>query len=460
MTAAPRILGVALLLAAVGASGAPLLLEEVLQSTVEHHPMLLAQISQRSMAEGKALGAQGAFDTKLTADSATNSFGYYKTRTAGGGVSQPLRGVGGELFGKYERGLGNFEPWNQGLLTLSKGEWSGGIEIPLLRNRTIDRHRTELALARLGVDLADASIVEQRLVLLEMAASKYWEWVSAGRKLSIAQDLLALAEDRTQQVQDLVDAGQVAEIEIAENERAVLQRRSATASAERDLQAARLDLSLYLRGPDGRIVQVDRSRLPDFPEPARVGPEQVESDLLGAMQRRPEIAGLMVELQQNGTVMQQARNELRPELAFTAQFGRDSGTGSITKRGSELIAGITLTSPFQRRKARGEVAIQAAKLEQLMHKLQYVRDKVVVEVRDAVSALELSLRRLELARAEYDVARRLATAEMERFELGDSTLFIVNQREMVAAYAQFVAVAALTDCHVATAAYRAATASL
>ena len=170
--------------------------------------------------------------------------------------------------------------------------------------------------------------------------------------------------------------------------------------------------------------------------------------------------GLMVELQQNGTVMQQARNELRPELAFTAQFGRDSGTGSITKRGSELVAGITLTSPFQRRKARGEVAIQAAKQAQLMHKLQFVRDKVVVDVHDAVSALELALRRLELARAEFDVARRLGTAEMERFQLGGSTLFIVNQREVVAAYAQYAAIAALTDCHIATAAYRAATATL
>lgn len=81
-------------------------------------------------------------------------------------------------------------------------------------------------------------------------------------------------------------------------------------------------------------------------------------------------------------------------------------------------------------------------------------------MRDAASALDLALQRLELARAEYDLARRLASAELERFELGDSTLFIVNQREMAAAAAQFAVVNALTDCHKATAAYRAATAVL
>ena len=455
-----RILGIWLVLASVQAPGAPLLLEEVLQSTGRHHPILLAQIAERSVARGKVLGSQGAFDTKLTGSVGTNRFGYYKTRTSAGGITQPLRGLGGEMFGSYKRGLGNFEPWKEGQLTLSQGEWSGGIRLPLFRNRRVDLQRTEVLLARLGIELADASILEQRLALLEIAASKYWTWVSAGQKLSIAQDLLALAEDRAQQVEQLVDAGQVAEIEIAENERAVLLRRSATVSAERALQAARLDLSLFLRDSSGNIVQVNRSRLPEFPEPERVQPEQVEGDIRGALQGRPEIVGVLVELRQNGAMTQLASNQLRPELTFTAHLGRDAGRGPIRKRGSELIAGVTLASPFQRRKARGEIAIQNAKQEQLLYKLRYLQDRVEVDVRDAASALELALQRLNLARAEYDVARRLAIAEMERFELGDSTLFIVNQREMAAAAAQLAAVNALTDCHIATAAYRAASATL
>ncbi len=453
-----RKLSILLALVGVQAPGAPLLLEEVLQSTERHHPILLAQITERAAAEGKVLGSQGAFDTKLGASAGTNRFGYYKTRTSSGKISQPLAGLGGELFGGYKRGLGNFEPWKEGQLTLSRGEWSGGVRLPLLRNRRIDQQRTDLLLARLAVEFADASILEQRLAILEVAASTYWSWVSAGRKLSIAIDLLALAEDRVQQVEQLVDAGQVAEIEIAENQRAVLLRRSATVSAERDLQAARLDLSLFLRDSNGNIVQAGRGQLPEFPEPRGVPPAQLEEDLNGALRRRPEIASLLVQLRQNDAVMHLARNQLRPEISFTAQYGRDSGSGTISKSGNEVIAGITLESPVQRRKARGEIAIQNAKQEQLLYKLRYVRDRVEVDVRDAASALELALRRLDLARAEYDVARRLAAAEMERFELGDSTLFIVNQREMAAAAAGLAAVDALADCHVATAAYRVATA--
>lgn len=91
---------------------------------------------------------------------------------------------------------------------------------------------------------------------------------------------------------------------------------------------------------------------------------------------------------------------------------------------------------------------------------KYLQDTVEVAVRNDASALDLALQRLELARAEYDLARRLASAELERFELGDLTLFIVNLRGMAAAAAQFAVVNALTDCHKATAAYRAATAVL
>ncbi|MDE0105765.1 MAG: hypothetical protein OXN89_25580 [Bryobacterales bacterium] len=114
--------------------------------------------------------------------------------------------------------------------------------------------------------------------------------MSDGRKLGIAADLLALAEDRGE---GMVDAGQIAETKIVETERAVLLRRSAAVSAERDLQAARLDLSLVLRDTTGSIVQAGRTRLPEFPDPEKLQASAVEQGLRTALQRRPEIAGVL-----------------------------------------------------------------------------------------------------------------------------------------------------------------------
>lgn len=437
----------------------PLSLDEVLRSAESSYPLLLAAIEERAIAQGKQLSAQGAFDTKLSIGTDVNELGYYTNRSGGAKIEQPLADWGGEVFGGYKRGRGEFGPWEQDLLTLSRGEWSAGVRLPLLRNRETDERRTDLLLARLSVELADASIEKQRLKLLEEAAKSYWDWVAAGAKVEVAEALLELAEARIAQVEEAAAAGEIAEIEIADNQRAVLERRSAVVSANRELQNTAFELSLFLRDGQGQPVVAGRERLPDFPEPEAVPAAQLSLDVSEALDRRPEVAGTLVELSQNGAELGLARNQLLPEIDFTAKYGRDSGVGSITKRGSELMAGVTLTSPFQRRKAKGAVAMQQAKREQLGQKLRFARNRIEVEVRDAHSALEAALERLSLARQEQTVAQRLAEAERERFELGDSTLFVVNLRELSAAGARLKVASALADCHKARAIYRAAAAA-
>ncbi len=447
------------LLCVVRASAAPLLLEDVLSSAEASYPLLLAAIQERAMAEGKVVSAEGAFDTKLAVKSEMNQFGYYRNRTNAAQIEQPIADWGGEIFGGYKRGQGNFGPWEQDLLSLSGGEWSGGVRMPLLRNRETDEQRTDLLLARLAIELADASIEKQRLTLLQMAAEAYWEWVSAGQKLTVAESLLRLAEARTEQVEEAVAAGEVARIEIADNARALLERRSAVVSAERQLQNAGFELSLFYRDSRGQPQIVARERLPEFPEPAGVSDAQMQEDLQRALTRRPEIMTKLLEMQQSKAGLTLARNQLLPEIDFAAQYSRDAGGGSITKRGSEVIAGVTLKSPLQRRKAKGAVALQEAKLEQLDQRLRFARNRVEVEVRDAVSALDAALQRLELARQEQELAQQLAEAEQERFELGDSTLFVVNLRELSAASARLKVANALADWHKAAAVYQAATAA-
>ena len=83
---------------------------------------------------------------------------------------------------------------------------------------------------------------------------------------------------------------------------------------------------------------------------------------------------------------------------------------------------------------------------------------IVAEVRDATSAMVQARRRLEAVRAEVRAADELATLEERRFDLGDSTLLIVNLRETAAAESHIKEVDALVDYHKAEANYRAATA--
>ena len=68
-----------------------------------------------------------------------------------------------------------------------------------------------------------------------------------------------------------------------------------------------------------------------------------------------------------------------------------------------------------------------------------------------------AIRRLEIAVAERGLAERLTVAERERFDLGESSLLLVNLREQAMLEAQAREVDASADAHRAHAAWLAAT---
>ena len=91
----------------------------------------------------------------------------------------------------------------------------------------------------------------------------------------------------------------------------------------------------------------------------------------------------------------------------------------------------------------------------MRHRERFLRDQVVAEVEDAASALRAAYQRLQVARDEVRVSRRLEDAERTRFQIGDGTLFQLNLRELAAIESMLREIAAHADYHRANAAYAA-----
>jgi outer membrane protein, heavy metal efflux system len=81
-------------------------------------------------------------------------------------------------------------------------------------------------------------------------------------------------------------------------------------------------------------------------------------------------------------------------------------------------------------------------------------------VQDAASALRATYTTVELVRQELAVARELESLERDRFQLGDSTRFLVNLRELNTADAGFREIKALADYQKTAAAFEAASGRL
>ncbi|MFN0105103.1 MAG: TolC family protein [Bryobacteraceae bacterium] len=448
-------------LAASAWAAEPLSTEELLASVDRAFPLIEAVVAERRLAEGEATSARGEFDLKMKAEAESQQLGFYRNESLKGLLEQNTTLWGTTVYGGYRVGRGTFGPYDEKALTLSGGEWSGGFRMPLLKDRTIDRRRADLQTTALGRQGAEFTISKERLKIYKAALKQYWEWVAAGRQISVAKGLLQLAEERNRQLEDMVKLGQLAPVEVTDNLRAILQRRSALLIAERYLQGAAIELSLFHRNAAGDPLQPGADRLLErFPKPRELSPEQEALDLAAAMAARPEIHGLLIKRRQQGVETRLARNQIQPELDVFFNYSRDVGVGRLSRKGNEIEGGLTFELPAQRRKALGKQTQAEAKLTMIDAELRFARDRVMLDVQDAASAVRAAYRVAGVVSEELKAARQLEDAERARFDLGDSTQFIVNQRELATADAAFREIKALADYHKARAEYAAATARL
>lgn len=424
----------------------PLRLEDVLTQVEQNYPPFLAALGDREIADAEVLQALGRFDFLMSAQADTDRFGYYQNQRFNVGFDQPLATWGSSVYGGWREGAGDYAPYSGLLQTRSGGEFRGGVKLPLLRNREIDDRRGNLNKARIGTRLADLSIDQQRLAVRQMAARRYWDWVASGQRLLVGKQMLRVAQERDAALREASNLGQIPAIEVTENQRQILQRRSQVVEAERGVQQSAIELSLFYRSADGHPRLATEEQLPPtMPQTALLSEDALTRDLATALGRRPEIERLKQQGEQTRVDIRMAENDAKPAVDLAVGFTAESGTGPVRRGPNEMKASLRFEMPYQRRAAQGKLAAAEAKLRQVSRREEFARNQVEAEVRDAASALRTAHNRAVLLRQEVEVSLDLADAERERFRLGDSTLFTVNLREQAAVDAELRSVSAIGD---------------
>ena len=421
---------------------APLEPTEVIRAVERALPLLEQARRDVDIAAGDLTAARGAFDLGVSATSRQLDGEYDNTRFSGL-LEQPLTTWGATAYGGYRTGRGTFAIYDGKAETTSAGKVLAGVEVPLLRGRAIDDRRAGRTVAEIGLERSTRQLEAARLGFYTTALSRYWDWVAAGRQLEVARALLALAEARDSQLADAAALGQIAAIERTDNQRAILQRRAALASAERLTEQTAIALSLYYRGADGAPVRPSSDRLPP---PAMAASREVPDEaaqIAAALERRPEVQNSRLARERRRVTLRLAENTRLPSLNFFSEVSRERSEGS--KGGGSLEIGVTFKLPVQRRKAVGQTLRAEAALSRADLDVRWTEDQVRAEVQDELSAVRAAAAIRDVVTAEVLVARELERLERDRFELGDSTQFMVNLRELAAADAAVREVRARAD---------------
>lgn len=425
-------------------------LDAFLERVLRANPEIRSLSLEDDRAVAGLLDARGGFDPLLLS-------GYeYKTKddkdkinVLRSGVSLPFDVLmSPSLTLDYRRGLGSgVDP---SVATSLGGETRLGLSVMPLQGLFTNKRRATLDKARLEPRRANAVQAAGRNLLLLDATGAFWSWVEASRVLQINRDLLDLAVRRLDFVRRRARVGEAAAIDSVEAELSVVSRQGKVAAAVRKAEQAGVKLAVFLWEPDGTPAAFDFVPPPVDALPT-VSDEALRAASERALTRRPELQEIAVKLEQLRVEQRLARERLRPKLLLEAQ----AVTYDTDFRGTaDVKFGFKIDQPLLFRHARGTVENARVDVRQLDFKRDLTERKVLADVDVSVVALRQAERRVAIAERRVTLARRLQEAERRRFELGESTLFLVNQREQAFAQAREELVAAQADVLRAFAAYQ------
>jgi outer membrane protein TolC len=413
---------------------AKLSLTQLVDGVYSQYPPYLAALIERDVAQGKLRSARGIFDFQTFVDIFDNTQGFYEATTVEAGFEQFTGLWGSTIYGGYRYTEGFLPDYYYERRTNAGGQPEVGIKLPLLQNRAIDERRATLLKAKLEKEQADPKIRKQQLDFTKAAMFAYYNWHAEVRKLAAAEEILRIAQDRAKAVKTQIERGLVAPVIEVENNQMVISRELALLKAQRAFEAASIALSLFHRNDLGEPIIAGRALAPDrLPEPFPLPDDVTTGAIAFALEHRPELAYLEIELQKLGVDARLFRNKALPKL--DTFVGANQGAGAFRYKDTgdfELKTGLQFRVPLQRNEAKGKQEENAAKTEQTQNEYRFAMDRISAELHNAFSAVTLALDQVQRARQNTDLALQLQKVEQDRFELGATDLLGLMIREQAA----------------------------
>lgn len=440
---------------AKGLPAIPLSVDEIHAWIDRSHPLLKGAGTEKVMARGRMLKALGAFEPVLINDTEIERFvSKDKFGTQSVGFNDTLIEARNPMGFRYSAGVRqaigdakipdlSFGNGNQQVLL-------GGF-FPLLKGLMVNPENAELQRSELADPRADVRIAQTRQDLFLAAATQFWDWVAAVRYVEVQRKALKVAEDRFKQVEGRAKAGAVAPLDVVEANQEVQRRREVSIAAQRQVEQEQFKLSMFLW--ENNVPSLPAlDRVPDFPaQMLSPTPDAVKAHKVQAKAERPEIREIGIEAKMNDIDLELAKNNLLPSLDAEAAPARAPEKFVL---GLGYRFGLELRIPILQRRSRGEVLEAQGKADRFVMVQKFREQQVVVDVDNALSAIERAKERMEAAVQSLRLAKTLEEGERFRFGLGATSVLFVNLRERNSVDSEAQVIRAKADYQKAQALYQ------
>ena len=409
-------------------------LNEVLDIVRKFHPV--AQQANLGVDSAKAvkLSVRGAFDPSFYVQNQQKTFDgknyYFYTNTElkiptwyGVEIKTGLEDNGGDRLD----------------LSLTPGRSSyTGISVPLLKNLLLDKRRAALEQSNILIKQSEAERSLAYNNLLFDAAETYWSWVKEYQSVKVIQNAIAVSQQRLEFVRKSFLGGDRAAID--------------TVEAWTQLQGFELLESDFVYRFTNTGFELSNflwlnNKVP-YSLPAYIIPDTtwnlvnvqgyalpvLEDALIEARDNHPKLRSISYKVESLQVDRRLKFQNLLPTLNVNYNF-LNNGYGLLKGIGQNVFEnnykyGFEFGVPLFLRQARGEYKLSKIKIEQTHLQQSQTTLEIENKVRSYYNEMLAYRQQVKILEDAYQNFIKLQRAEELKFSIGESSLFLVNSREM------------------------------
>lgn len=375
---------------------------------------------------------------------------------------------------------------------------------PLARNFRTDSKRHSIKIARKRLQQTDSDFRLKATGTITQVQRGYWDFVFALRNQQNQMANVNLAKENLRQIEAKIEAGAAAPLERAVVATELANREGDLLVATQQVSIAENSLKqLVLRDP--LSAEWSQTFVPTDKPAFSLDPLNLDDAMKDAMDNRFELRRLKLQNEINAADIELYKNQIKPQIDLNTTFSLNglSRSGTNTAITSNLLTstqdlfifnalnstrgqlalqpfinpslvipaspsylfggfnrslanifrsdapnysiGVTFSFPFRNRTAKANLAGAEIQRNQLEAQTRGQEQTVIVEVRNAVQAVETTRQRVLTARRARENAEIQLEGERKLYEAGKSTTFLLFTRENSLTNARNAEIRAETD---------------
>lgn len=400
---------------------------EFLGYVKKFHPLVKQADLKLNEAQANLLQARGAFDPKIEVDFNEKQFKeneYYSILNSSFKIPT---WYGIELKAGFDNTEGiylnpeNTMP-NSGLTSL-------GISVPLGQGLFINQRMADIRKAKIARNLNLAERNLQAVEVLYEASVSYMNWKRSFDEVKLYETYLENALIRYNGVSKLIEQGDKPAIDSVEAEIVVKTRRLNLEAAKLKLTKAKLDLSNYLWLENNIPLELNDNLKPEDLLSKSIK-ETLKINELGtiSIENHPKILALDAKINMLKVDRKLKANALLPKLDLSYNYLSEPSYID-NYRFEDYKVGVNFSFPLFLRKERGSLKLTDLKIQDSEFGLQFERKNLENKIKAQQQEISSLQKQKEYNNNLVKDFTALLNAEDRLFEMGESSLFIINSRE-------------------------------